>query len=265
MRFKLFFCIFTALMLISEFGFALQAIIVKGNRVLFSIDSGESASLSTNTLVISTDKSTQVKLIQVSGPRAVGQVVKGTAKVNMIFRPLRGDNKKNDLRFGFLAGLSLNTMTIQLSSSNTLKLQGTSFNLMGLIDFPLFANFTLRGLAGYEKFQASVPSTTCPSETCAVTLNYLSGEGFAQYDVARFGGGSRFWLGLGAGVLMSISGESEIINVNSMKTNQIFILATGADIRLSNTTTIPVQVDYFLYPDGDIKTQQINFRLGYKF
>lgn len=264
-RFKLFFCVFTALILFSELGFALQAIVVKGNRVLLSLDSAEVANLKINSFVISADKKTQIKLTKLNGPKAIGQVVKGAAKVNMIFRPLTSDDKKDDLRFGFLGGVSLNTMTIQLSSTNTLKLEGTSFNLMGLIDFPVMTNITLRGLAGYEGFQASVPSTTCPSGTCAVTLNYLSGEGFAQYDAVSFSDGSRFWVGFGAGALFSISGKSEIVNVDSLKTNQIFILATGADIRLSNKTSIPIQVDYFLYPDGSIKTQQINLRLGYKF
>lgn len=264
-RFKLFLCVFTTLMMFSELSFALQAIVVKGNRVLFSLDQREASTLSTNTLVVSTDKTTQVKLIQVRGPRAVGQVLKGNAKVNMSFRPLVGDNKRSESLFGVLVGVSLNTMTIKLSSSNTLKLQGTGFNAMGFVDFPLFADINLRGLVGYEGFKASVASTTCPSGTCSVTLNYLSAEGFAQYDLSNAPGGSRYWLGLGVGGLMSLSASSEIINTDSMKTNQIFILGGGADVRLSPTTYLPIQVDYFLYPDGDIKTQQINLRLGYKF
>lgn len=252
-------------MLVSEFAFALQAIVVKGNRVLFSLDPSETSSLSTNSLVIANDKSAQVKLIQVRGPRAVGQVVKGSAKVGMNFRSLTGDNKKSDYLYGFFLGASMNTMTITLSSTNTLNLQGTGFNILGFVDFPLFNDFNLRGLAGYETFKASATSATCPSGTCTVTLNYLSVEGFAQYDLAKFASGSRYWLGLGFGALYSASASSEIINTESMKTNQVFILGTGLDYRLSATTYFPVQLDYFLYPDGDIKTQQINLRFGYKF
>lgn len=254
-----------ALMLVSELAFALQAIVVKGNRVLFSLDQVESASLSTNSLVISNDKTVQAKLIQVRGVRAVGQVIRGVAKPNMMFRPLTGEKKNDNTKFGFLGGLSMNTMTIQLSSTNTLKLQGTGFSLMGFVDYSFLSDFTLRGLAGYETFKASAASTTCPSGTCSVNLNYLSAQGFAQYDVAKFYGGSRYWLGVGAGVLFAASASSEIINTDTMKTNQIFILGTGFDYRMSDTTYLPIQLDYFLYPDGDIKTQQINVRFGYKF
>lgn len=252
-------------MMVSELSFALQAIVVKGNRVLFALDPAENGKYSTNSLVVSTDKSAQVKLIQVRGLRAVGQTVKGTAKTNMTFRALTGEIKKNEPQLGVLVGISMNSMNIQLSASNKLELKGNAFNLMGMVDFPVFTDVTLRGLAGYEAFKASVASTTCPSGTCSVTLNYLAAEGFGQYDLARFKGGSRFWVGLGAGALMSMSSSSEIINVDSMKTNQIFILGSGMDIRISPTTYIPLQFDYFLYPDGDIKTQQINLRAGYKF
>lgn len=253
------------LMLVSELAFALQAIVVKGNRVLFSLEQAEAASLNTNSLVISTDKSVQVKLIQVRGMRAVGQAVKGVAQVNMAFRPLTGEKKSASSPFGFFAGASLNTMTITLSSTNTLKLQGTGFHLVGFADYPLFSDFTLRGIAGYETFKASKATTTCPSGTCSVNINYLSLHGLMQYDITKFSGGSRFWLGLGIGFLALTSASSEIINTNSMKSNQIFILGTGFDYKLSDTTYFPIQLDYFLYPDGDIKTEQINLRLGYKF
>lgn len=254
-----------ALMLFSSWAYALQAIVVKGNRVLFSLDQVEMQSISTNTLVISADKTVQAKILQVKGPRAIGQVVRGSARTNMMFQPLTGEKKKDDLKFGFLGGISMNTMTINLSSTNTLKLQGTGFGLMGFFDYTLLPDFTFRGMGGYESFKASASTSTCPSGTCSVNLNYLSGHGYAQYDVAKFAGGSRFWIAIGAGILFSASASSEIINTDSMKTNQIFILGTGADYRLSDTTYLPVQLDYFLYPDGDIKTQQINVRLGYKF
>lgn len=259
-------------MLSSEVTFALQALVVKNNRVLFSLDESEADSLSINAIVVSTDKSTQVKLMQVSGTRALGQVIKGTAKVNMSFRQLSAGNgvrssstKKSNTNLGILAGVSINSMNIKVNTTTTLNLQGSAFNILGIFDYHLMNNFTLRGAAGYEGFKASVASSTCASGTCAVTLNYLSAEGFAQYDAIEFNGGSRFWLGVGVGGLMSISASSEIINTDSMKTNQIFILGSGVDVRLDNNTYLPIQVDYFIYPDGDIKTTQLNVRLGYKF
>lgn len=264
-RFKIFIFFYAILISFSEIAFALQAITVKGNRVLLSLDSSEQ-NLSANTVVVSTDKSAQIKILQVRGSKALGQIVKGSVKSNMIFRAATRSAKKRNANYslGFLAGVSLNTMTIQLNSA-TLELKGTGFNVMGLVDYPMSDDFNLRGLVGYESFNASVASSTCASGTCSVKLNYLSAEGYGQYNLINFSGGSTFWLGLGAGALMSMSASSEIINVDSMKTNQIFILATGLDFQLSTTTSIPVQVDYFIYPDGDIKTQQINLRAGYKF
>lgn len=245
--------------------FALQAIVVKGNHVLFSLDNSEATQISVNSLVIATDKSAQVKIIQARGVRAVGQVIKGSAKVGMNFRILSGEFKKTTAQTGFLVGLSSNTMTITLSSTNTLKLQGLGFNLTGIYDYPFLADVTLRGMAGYETFKATGSSSTCPGGECSVNLNYLTAHAYAQYDIAKYGQGSRFWLGMGVGFLFLASGSSELINTDSMKTNQIYILATGMDVALEGGTVFPIQLDYFLYPDGDIKTQQINLRLGYKF
>lgn len=261
----LFLFVFTALTFFSEFTYALQAIVVKGNRVLFSLDNSEAVQISVNSLVISADKGSQVKIIQVRGVRAVGQVIKGSAKVSQNFRILSGETKKVNAQSGFLAGLSSNTMTIALSATNTLTLQGLGFNLTGFYDYPFLADFVLRGMAGYETFKASGSLSTCPGGECSVNLNYLTAHGYAQYDIAKYDKGSRFWLGMGVGFLYLTSGSSEIINTDSMSTNQIFILATGMDVALSGRTAFPIQLDYFLYPDGDIKTQQINLRLGYKF
>lgn len=252
-------------MVCSELTFALQAIVVKGNRVLFSLDNSEAAQVGINSLVIAVDKTAQVKIIQIRGVRAVGQVIKGNAKVSQEFRLLSGEKKKVNAQSGFLAGFSSNTMSIALSSTNTFKMQGTGINLTGFYDYPFLANFTLRGMAGYETFKAEGSLSTCPGGKCSVSLNYLTAHGYAQYDVARYAQGSRFWLGLGAGFLFLTSGSSEIIDTKSMSTNQIMILASGMDVALDSGRAIPIQVDYFLYPDGDIKTQQINFRLGYKF
>lgn len=257
--------IFSAFTVFSEVTFALQAIVVKGNRVLFSLDHSEAAQISVNSLVIAVDKTSQVKIIQVRGVRAVGQAIRGNAKVGLNYRILTGETKKVNAQSGFFAGLSSNTMSITLSATNTLKLQGLGFNLTGFYDYPFFAEFTLRGMAGYETFKASGSLSTCPGGECSVNLNYLTAHGYAQYDIAKYAQGSRFWLGMGVGFLFLASGSSEIINTDSMATNQIFILATGMDVALDGGKAFPIQLDYFLYPDGDIKTQQINLRLGYKF
>jgi hypothetical protein len=257
--------IFTAFMVFSELSFALQTIVVKGNRVLFSLDNSETSQVSVNSLVIAVDKTAQVKIIQVRGVRAVGQVLKGNAKVGQEFRILTGEKKKVLAQSGFLAGLSSNSMSIALSSTNTFKMQGIGFNITGFYDYPFLSDFTLRGMAGYETFKAEGSLSTCPGGKCSVNLNYLTAHGYAQYDVAKYAQGSRFWLGIGAGFLFLTSGSSEIIDTKSMSTNQIMILATGMDVALDGGNALPIQVDYFLYPDGDIKTQQINFRLGYKF
>lgn len=259
------FFIFTAFIAFSEPAFALQAIVVKGNRILFSLDNSELSQVSVNSLVISADRKTQAKVIQIRGVRAVAQVIKGVAKVSQEFRVLTGEKKRVLAQTGFLAGLSLNTMTIKLSSTTTVKLQGTGFNIDGFYDYPFLTNFNLRGIAGYETFKAEGSLSTCPGGKCSVNLNYLTAQGHAQYDIAKYGKGSRFWLGLGAGFLFLASGSSEIIDTKSLSTNQIMILTGGLDVALAGGKALPIQIDYFLYPDGDIKTEQINVRLGYKF
>ncbi len=261
----LFLFVITALTVFSELAIAMQAIVVKGNRVLFSLDNSETAQVSVNSLVIATDKTVQAKIIQVRGERAVGQVIKGSAKVSQSFRILSRETKKTNAQSGFFAGLSSNTMDIALTSTTRLKMQGLGFNLTGFYDYPLLPDFVLRGMAGYETFKATGSLSTCPGGECSVNLNYLTAHGYAQYDIAKYDKGSRFWLGLGIGFLFLTSGSSEIINTDSLATNQIFILATGMDVALQGGKAFPIQIDYFLYPDGDIKTQQINLRLGYKF
>lgn len=257
--------IFTACLAFSELSFALQAIVVKGNRVLLSLDKSEVGQINVNSLIVADDRVTQVKIIQVRGVRAVGQVISGSAKVNQNFRTLAGEKKTGLAQSGFMAGFSSNSMSIALTASTTFKMSGTGFSIVGLYDYPFFSDFSFRGMAGYETFKAEGSLSTCPSGKCTVSLNYLTAHGYAQYDITKFGGGSRIWLGLGAGFLFLSSGSSEIIDTKSMSTNQIAILAGGMDFALSDGKSIPVQIDYFLYPDGDIKTQQINVRLGYKF
>ncbi|AZZ38143.1 hypothetical protein CIK05_15495 [Bdellovibrio sp. qaytius] len=258
----LFLFVFTALTVFSELSFALQAVVVKGNRVLFSLEPLETKTVSVNSVVIAADKSAQVKIIQIRGARAIGQVVKGTAKVNTAFRVLTGEAKKTMAETGFLAGVSSNTMTIK--TPNT-KMQGTGFNIAGFFDYRFLPDLVLRGVAGYETFKATGAPTATPTITRTVSLNYLTAHAYAQYDISQYASGSRYWLGMGVGFLYLSSGSSDIIETSSLTTNQVFILATGMDIATDDGKAFPIQLDYFLYPDGDIKTQQINFRLGYKF
>lgn len=252
-------------MVFSELTFALQTIVVKGNRVLFSLSNSEVGQIVVNSLVVAEDRVTQVKIIQVRGVRAVGQVVAGTAVVNQNFRILSGENKKLVAHSGFMAGISSNSMSIALTATTTFKMAGMGFNIVGFYDYPFLSDFTFRGIAGYETFKADGPLSTCPNGKCTVSLNYLTAHGYGQYDITKFKSGTRVWLGLGGGLLFLSSGSSEIIDTKSMSSNQIAILAGGMDFAMENGKAIPFQIDYFVYPDGDIKTQQINIRFGYKF
>ncbi len=168
--------------------------------------------------------------------------------------------------YGFTAGYSLNSMTVKPSSSSSIKLSGSSFNLSGFYQRSLTTDLGVRIFGSYQTLKASGNSQapTCSSGyNCSVDISYLGIESLVQYT---FWKQSKYdiWAGAGLGLLFAISKNSNIIDTSKITTNQAILVSTGLNYKLNSRTFIPLQLDYALYPDNQTTSaNQIILRAGY--
>lgn len=168
--------------------------------------------------------------------------------------------------YGFTAGYSLNSMTVKPSSSSSIKLSGSSFNLSGFYQRSLTTDLGVRIFGSYQTLKASGNSQapTCSSGyACSIDISYLGIESLVQYTFWKQSNYD-IWAGAGLGLLFAISKNSNIIDTSKITTNQAILASTGLNYKLNSRTFIPLQLDYALYPDNQTTAaNQIILRVGY--
>lgn len=168
--------------------------------------------------------------------------------------------------YGVTAGYSLNSMTVKPSSSSSIKLSGSSFNLSGFYQRKLTSDLGVRIFGSYQTLKASGTSQapTCASGyNCSVDISYLGIESLVQYTFWK-NPQYDIWAGAGLGLLFAISKNSNIIDTSKITTNQAILASVGLNYKLNRKAFIPLQLDYALYPDNQTTSaNQIIFRAGY--
>jgi hypothetical protein len=267
--------------------FAAQITKIKGRNVLIDLK-GDSASVGDSFYAVEADGKRKglIEVSKVKGDKAIGKIVKGKPATGMRLeiKPAgltkRGvgdgnghttDSKamKGRAYFGGLFGYARDTMSVNVNSFNTnqflenVSLSGSGFSGKGLFDYELFKQIWFRGEIGGEMFNASGKARcgTNNTQTCDVKIVYLSFDFLGRYVFSE--GAFRPWVGGGVSLLFPASKSTTALDESSIGTTSVFTVAGGADLFLSPTMYIPLQVEYAMLPKSDeVEANWIAFRLG---
>jgi hypothetical protein len=281
-----------SLLFLSNLALAAQISAVKNNKVMLALE-GESASPGAEFFAINPQgkKVAIIRISQVKGDRAVGEIVKGSAKQGYTLQAKSGGataptssagtedssyyDKKlsqkihNGNSYGILGGYLMNTMSISYVDAIKTSMTGTGFGATGFYDYALSPTLVARGMVGLEQYiakgsnTATAPATTDCTTNCNINLTYLSMYGTGRWNFMQ--GNYKSWIGGGIGYLYPMSKSSTAFpNSSQLQANQIFTVSAGTDIRLNNKTYVPVSVEYGIFPASPTVTASIiYFRAGY--
>jgi hypothetical protein len=249
---------------------AAKIVSIKNGKALLDLEGEDSP---TGSMWMARDANGKKKAIleitQTKQGRAIAVVRKGTLEQGYTLEKTKGPSAaastsaassdsgsgSDKSRIGFLGGYSMNSMTAKPAGGSR-TLAGSSFNLVGFYQMQLDRKIYVKLLAGYETLSVSDAQYN-------VDLGYL---GFtAQVEYKFYQGQSwDFWGGGGLGFLYAISKSSNILDTAKISINQTIVGAIGADYRLSNTSFIPLQLSYSIFPDNsNSSATQIIFRGGW--
>lgn len=283
------------ILLAADFASAARVAQVKGRRAMIELE-GLRVGVGTELWLMSPQQKRTgiLRVSSIKGDRAIGQITRGGAKpgYTLILKsgaaaPSGGFSNANragerDLLrrrykqgFGILGGMAMSNATLTARTKvnttiveDSLALKGNSFNFKAIYDYHMSAGFTVRAAGGLETLNttASVsdPSKApvCSNSTsCTLSLNYLSAEVAAQFNLTS--GATRVWAGAGYAFLMAMSKSNNISNLEATSTNQVILLGGGADIAVGQKGYIPLVVEYGLFPFAGINLNAIYLRAGY--
>ena len=274
--------------LLSGSAFAASVTAVKNKKLMLSLD-GESASVGSEFFVLngSGKKVAIIRVTQVKSGKAIADITKGTARVGYTTQPRGGSSASSSDSYydhklssrsatgnsmGIVGGYLMNSMTASFVGGtppatytvNT-SMSGSGLGALGYYDYAVSSRFVLRGMVGMEQYNVAGSITTpdCSGTTdCNVKLTYLSLYGYGRFNILT--GGTKWWIGGGYGYLYAMSKASTVLKSDQITANQIFVVSTGLDFRMSPTTYIPVSVEYGMYPTSDsVKANIMYLRVGY--
>lgn len=226
-----------------------------------------------------------VKIKQIKNDKAIGEVIKGKAEVNLTLQGRKGALPKGDSanasasshrRFkgtwGALGSYGMDKMDAAFATNNvnyTASMQGTGFGAFGFYEIPMSPEFILRATAGIEQFVATSSVSAadgtgvCSNGTtsnCNVNIMYLSGYGTARYNLIN--GSTKLWVGAGLGYLFAASSSSTVLKTDGLST-YVIVPSLGVDIPFKKNF-IPVVLDYVMFPDSStVKANAVTIRFGY--
>ena len=280
----------------SSTSFAASIIQTKSNKVLISLD-GDSASVGQTISLVDSDGKTvaTATISQVKGGKAIATIKSGKAdgSESIQFADHEGDEKAadeispdsyskqakgvyrlNGTKISFAVTAAMNNMVTKQSdgvnptpNTEDVTLTGSSVGLTGIIDYPFNNWLILRGTLGYEPFNVTgnainLSCDNLTSRECNAMISYLSGGGFARFNITK----SRFqlWVGLGATTKFPIAKTTTALKSDDIKMTMTFAGAFGADYFINNKSFIPVSAEYQMFQASDTVTANIIlFRVGY--
>lgn len=283
------------LLCIATFAFAhllnaAEIVKMKGSGALINLQ-GQSASPGDTFFALDgSQKKAIIRISKVKGDKAIGRVVKGSAKPGMTLTPraagmakaghkshgtsTAGSDSGNRAFWGFMGGASIDSMsatvnsaTVQGTTVGSVNMSGMGFSGMALFDYELFNQVWFRGLAGLEQFNAS-GGNICGSlnnSACNASIMYFSVDFIGRYIFAT--GAFRPWLGLGVELLLApLTKSSTVLDPASISTSNVVAPQAGFDWYINPQMYIPVSVEYgFLPKSSNVTPTWIAFRAGLAF
>ena len=282
-------CVFSLILGVSLNVFAAKVVQIKNGKVLIDLE-GETANPNQMGVLINAanKRVAIVQISQVKNGKAIGSITKGQAqgneKVTLITPKGGGDAatpdasassnqvyRTNSKKWSVTASLMSNTMTTKQADQNSVQedvgMKGSTFGLTGVVDYPTIPNIDLRLTFGYEPFKATGTAVrnSCANGTstdCTADITYLSGGGYARYNMTQ--SKMQFWAGLGGTLKFPIGKSTTALKEEDIKMTMTYGLAAGLDYFISNKTFIPVSLEqqYFLKSDT-VSASIMFFRVGY--
>lgn len=270
--------------------YAVKVVKTKGKKVLVDGE-GETLEVGQIFLVKNDDGKSVgiIKLTKVARGKGVAILGKGVAEAGqalvakktksgepappepMAETKTRGKKPSADQAYwGAMLGYSMATADINLfddtgTAAGSVSLDGTGFSAKLLYDYPLFSAISFRGLAGMEQFNVGgATNATCGGE-CKAEITYLTIDFWGRYIFNR-DGTFRPWVGVGGWLIFPMTKDSTAIKESSIDNSNIFAIGGGFDYYLSESTYIPVQIEYQMYPKSEnVEATSIAVRGGYAF
>lgn len=269
---------------------------VKGSKTLIQLQ-GQSVKVGEQYFGINSagKKKAVIKILQVKGDRAVGEIIRGKAEDGFALSefPVPGQNtaetneaapsespkKKKKRRhteytgnsWGILGEYLMSTMNVDFkatsaSPTTTAAMKGNTFGLLGFYDYPMSPEFQLRAMGGVEQLAVSgtISEASCKSSTtCSVSITYLSGYIGGKYNLLM-NQSMRVWVAGYLGLLIALSKSSNVLEESQISTNQVYVASLGMDYSLGEDTFIPIALDYGLFPStATVKSNILYIRAGW--
>lgn len=226
-----------------------------------------------------------VQISAIKGNKAKAKVLKGVGNVGATLTPMKsagqarkkdddsdsggGGGALSDLTWGVLVGYSLDSQDVNATSTSAsaegISMTGSGYSLKAFGDWPISGSLGLIVRAGVETFNVKGSSNTVycgSSRQCDTAITYLSGDALVRYFFTE-----GFWSPYAAGGLglhYPLSKSSNVLDVSRIAMTTVFFLTLGSNFNISESSYIPVQVEYGLFPpSNDVKTSIISVRAGY--
>lgn len=219
-----------------------------------------------------------IQILKIKNKLATAKLLKGTASPGYNLEPMQNAKKagapkapeKGTLSIptftvGVLTGLNMDTLSVKLGSNTTATLQGMSFALKPYLDYYLTESIAIRGLLGFDSFNAK-GGNQCGGP-CTAEITYISADVWGRYVINSMESKYPFWVGAGI-VNQFVMGTpvSTALNTSKLSITQVFSFGAGLDYRLSDEYSIPFVFDYGLLPGGaGITGSQIGLRAGFSY
>lgn len=199
--------------------------------------------------------------------RTPANVPEGQMAAQITSRPTKPRNT-----WGFMGSYMMSSMNAKFSYNNTNQsaaMSGSSIGMLGYYDYTLNKNLQVRGIGGLETFDAKQSKETAVCEkglstNCNVKINYFSLYALGKYNLTK--GKNRFWIGGGLGYLLATGKSSTVLDTSLITSNQVLTLGLGLDIGMGPKNSIPVSLDYSLFPSSStVSASIISLKVGYGF
>ena len=275
----------TILLLSSPLAFAGKIAKMDGKKVMINLE-GDAAKPGDIFVVWDPNgkKKALVKIKQVRNDRAIGILGKGVAQPGWTIKisDRQGKPKKNVAKseesgpkgrpmWGFMGGIVQDSVSVKIDDNNnaadgretTVSMSGMGFSGKGVFDYNLFNFVWFRGMVGLEGFSAKAGGarTGCGGKACSVDIYYLSADLWGRAVYAM--GDSKVWAGAGFTVMFPATKSATAIEESSITNTSAISAGGGFDWAFSPTMTIPVQIEYGLFPKSETVTASaIAFRAG---
>ncbi len=235
-------------------------------------------------VVVGEKKVAIIEITVVKQNKAKAKIIKMKAGTNLVGATLtpkkggavasskgkRGSDSSGGLTgitFGALLGYGMDSQSVNATNSagtisEAISMSGSGFSLKGFADLPIAGSLGVMARAGFETFNVSGSSVNFCGRSCSTAITYLSGDLLVRYFIME-----GFWtpyVAGGLGLHYPLSKSSNVLDTTRVATTTVFFLTAGSNINLSDSTYIPIQLEYGLFPpSNDVKTSIIELRVGY--